>query len=120
MSSHPNHASLPRGAHYLADSLPASSRPRVFALITVPLIHKYLGPFAAALAKIDLTVASLVPSQSPQRLPVFISGVDGYKTALRAMKQHASQLVWFRWLYVSFSRYMWVNEWMELTPTNGV
>jgi N-acetylglucosaminylphosphatidylinositol deacetylase len=22
--------------------------------------------------------------------------------------------VWFRWLYVSFSRYMWVNEWLEV------
>ena len=71
------------------------------------------------LAKFDLTFASLLAHfgvQPPLGVPVFVSGVDGYKTALRAMKEHKSQLVWFRWLYVSFSRYMWVNEWVELVP----
>lgn len=43
-----------------------------------------------------------------------MSGWDGYMRALQAMMQHHSQLVWFRWLYVSFSRYMWVNEWAEV------
>jgi len=40
--------------------------------------------------------------------------VVDYLTALRAMRQHWSQLVWFRWLYVLFSKYMWVNEWVEV------
>ncbi|EEB97029.1 hypothetical protein MPER_03735, partial [Moniliophthora perniciosa FA553] len=47
-------------------------------------------------------------------MPVFVAGIDDYLTALRAMKQHWSQLVWFRWLNVMFSRYMWVNEWVEI------
>lgn len=51
-----------------------------------------------------------------QSLPKFVSGAAEYKTALRAMMQHRSQLVWFRWLYVAFSRYMWVNEWVEVDP----
>jgi len=46
--------------------------------------------------------------------PLFISGIQDYLTALRAMRQHWSQLVWFRWLYVLFSKYMWVNEWVEV------
>jgi len=46
---------------------------------------------------------------------LIVAGVPQYLTALKAMRKHKSQLVWFRWLYVSFSRYMWVNEWMEVT-----
>jgi N-acetylglucosaminylphosphatidylinositol deacetylase len=85
----------------------------------VPLIHKYLGPFAAVLGKADLAFASLLARAglyAPQRMPVFVSGAGQYWTALRAMMQHRSQLVWFRWLYVSFSRYMWVNEWVRVVP----
>jgi len=44
----------------------------------------------------------------------FISTPIQYVTALRAMRKHASQLVWYRWLYVSFSRYMWVNDLVEV------
>jgi len=46
--------------------------------------------------------------------PVFVSGLWEYWTALQAMRAHGSQLEWFRWLYVVFSRYMWVNEWVEV------
>lgn len=78
-----------------------------------------MGPLAAALAKLDLSFAALLRRfdlYTIHRMPVFVSGVGGYRTALRAMQQHRSQLVWFRWLYVSFSRYMWVNEWVEVLP----
>lgn len=47
-------------------------------------------------------------------MPVFVSGVPEYWKALAAMRAHKSQLVWFRWLNVIFSRYMWVNEWSEV------
>ena len=49
-----------------------------------------------------------------------VSGAEGYARAHRAMRQHWSQLVWFRWLYVAFSRYMWVNEWVEVGPPSNV
>ncbi|EKM57507.1 uncharacterized protein PHACADRAFT_45927, partial [Phanerochaete carnosa HHB-10118-sp] len=121
ISSHPNHGSLPAGAARLVASLstasPTRPPPRLFSLITVQLVHKYIGPLSAVLAKYDLIFASLLRRygmDSPRRMPVFISGIEGYKTALRAMMQHRSQLVWFRWLYVSFSRYLWVNEWVQV------
>jgi N-acetylglucosaminylphosphatidylinositol deacetylase len=47
---------------------------------------------------------------------VFVPGWRGYRTALEAMRRHESQLVWFRWLYVLFSQYMWLNEWEEVVP----
>jgi len=107
-------------------------------LITVPLMSKYIGFLAALLAKFDLRVAGMLkativrlaevlrlpssdllnpsmrPIESSGNMTVFVSGILQYIKALSAMRAHASQLVWFRWLYVTFSRYMWVNEWVEL------
>ncbi|KAL0959910.1 hypothetical protein HGRIS_011575 [Hohenbuehelia grisea] len=144
ISGHPNHKSLPRGMRQLIKQLDMTAAaasvapPRVYALLTVPLVTKYIGPFAAVLAKVDfriarafellimwlveglrllgfkLPVSSAHSTVVPSRLPVFVSGIGEYTQALLAMRAHHSQLVWFRWLYVSFSRYMWVNEWVEL------
>jgi N-acetylglucosaminylphosphatidylinositol deacetylase len=112
-------------------------------LITVPLSIKYISILAPLLAKYDLYVAQILhyissmlesristsgpePRENGLELPmskehpdsepmsVFVSGTTEYLTALRAMKEHWSQLVWFRWLNVMFSRYMWVNEWIEV------
>jgi N-acetylglucosaminylphosphatidylinositol deacetylase len=38
----------------------------------------------------------------------------GYWIGFRAMLRHRSQLVWFRWLYLAFSRLMWVNELVDM------
>jgi N-acetylglucosaminylphosphatidylinositol deacetylase len=46
--------------------------------------------------------------------PVFISGVKEFLTTLSAIRQHKSQLVWFRLLYAAFSQYMWINQWEEI------
>ena len=48
-------------------------------------------------------------------MPEFISGYKEYVKALEAMQAHQSQFVWFRWLYVAFSKYMWVNSWVQLS-----
>lgn len=47
--------------------------------------------------------------QIPHTL-LFVSSPDGFFKSRAAMKCHASQLVWFRYLYVLFSRYMLINE----------
>ena len=94
--------------------------PRLFALLSHPLADKYIGPLAPLLTKFDILTASMLQKAESTKtpgtpgLPVFVAGAAEYITALKAMWQHQSQLVWFRWLYVLFSRYMWVNEWIEL------
>lgn len=117
ISSHPNHFSLPAGVlHYIANT-PVESRPRLYSLITVPLIHKYIGPAASLLAKFDVKFAALFDDSTRaniHKIPVFVSGAGDWWTAVQAMLEHKSQMVWFRWLYVAFSRYMWVNEWIEV------
>ncbi|KAI0090376.1 putative deacetylase LmbE-like domain-containing protein [Irpex rosettiformis] len=124
ISNHPNHKSLPHGALHLLSTFQQRHSvppPRLFTLISHSIVDKYVGTLAPLLAKLDLLLGGAIqryglgPEPSPG-LPVFVSGTREYFEALRAMLQHKSQLVWFRWLYVSFSRYMWVNEWMELLP----
>ncbi|KXN87776.1 N-acetylglucosaminyl-phosphatidylinositol de-N-acetylase [Leucoagaricus sp. SymC.cos] len=109
ISSHPNHKSLPRGVTHLMKTLHTAGRPtpRLYTLVTVPVYTKYTSIIAPLLAKHD-------PKLNARGMPVFVSGIPEYLRALRAMRKHRSQLVWFRWLYVSFSRYMWVNEWLEI------
>jgi hypothetical protein len=43
--------------------------------------------------------------------PVFVAGIKEYRRIAIAALRHQSQRVWFRWLYLAFSQYMWVNEW---------
>jgi len=135
VSGHPNHKSLPFGAKELISTL---KEVRLYTLITTPLPTKYMGILAPSLAKFDLyannllhllevqltrllavlgvSISSPTPKKSPppEAMPVFVSGIKEYWAALQAMRAHPSQLEWFRWLYVIFSRYMWVNEWNEV------
>ena len=46
--------------------------------------------------------------------PVFVAGINEYRRTVIAALWHQSQLVWFRWLYLAFSQYMWVNEWERI------
>ena len=46
--------------------------------------------------------------------PVFVAGIKEYRRAVIAALRHQSQRVWFRWLYMAFSQYMWVNEWERI------
>ncbi|KAG6856551.1 hypothetical protein H0H87_003233 [Tephrocybe sp. NHM501043] len=119
ISGHPNHCSLPDGVAHL------SAPPALYTLLTRPLHAKYTGVLAPLLSKLTLyqdhihvspavakRVAHLLRLSATQ--PTIVAGIYDYLTALQAMRAHASQLVWFRWLYVLFSRYMWVNEWVEV------
>ncbi|KAH7921702.1 LmbE-like protein [Leucogyrophana mollusca] len=130
VSSHPNHFSLSWGASRLISSFPPSAAPglRLFTLITVPVLPKYTGVLSALLARLDIVLQRaldyLIPSpvstdDRPNVMPVFVSGIKEYITAAHAITVHKSQLVWFRYLYMGFSRYMWVNEWVEVRPDDG-
>ncbi|OCH86153.1 LmbE-like protein [Obba rivulosa] len=131
VSSHPNHISLLHGASHLLASWPAPSSPishsapapRLFSLVSVPLATKYSGVLGALALHLRLRLLSFIRHSGLAPMggwgtgtPVFASGMREYRVALRAMQEHRSQLVWFRWLYVAFSRYMWANEWAEVVP----
>ena len=113
ISQHPNHISLPGGISYLLTS-PSAPVVKVFTLTTVPLLNKYMGPLSSPLAKLRAWLPWTGNNHT------YVAGFGGYLTAFRAMYQHQSQLVWFRWLYVLFSRYMWVNQWEEMPIHRGM
>ncbi|KAI8456072.1 hypothetical protein BY996DRAFT_6993907 [Phakopsora pachyrhizi] len=46
----------------------------------------------------------------------FLSDLEQYYRTRRAFNQHRSQKVWFRRLWLIFSRYMWINELHRVVP----
>jgi len=130
ISQHPNHIAL--------STLSTVSLPniRILHLASPSLLAKYTGPVQAILwatgRRISTVMAQLESSPvlatihpvlpkllyrlrealdfnaNPQ-LHFVVNPISGYWTALRAMWQHRSQMVWFRYLYLIFSSTMWLN-----------
>ncbi|KAJ3812622.1 LmbE-like protein [Lentinula lateritia] len=123
VSDHPNHKIIPFGIQRMISAYPVYPPPKFYVLITVPFSIKYVGILAPLVAKFDLYAMNMLHSAEDhlswirnreETMPFFVAGINDYLAALQAMRQHWSQLVWFRWLNVMFSRYMWVNEWAEV------
>ncbi|KAH9956169.1 putative deacetylase LmbE-like domain-containing protein [Russula dissimulans] len=125
VSGHPNHLSLYRGVSHLLATLPAGSRYPVaaYSLKSKPIIVKYTGILAPMLIKLKVgfsrALDTLVQGRqgssflSPVR-PIFVAGLKEYRQTVSATLRHRSQRAWFRWLYMAFSQYMWVNEWERI------
>lgn len=75
---------------------------RGFKLYSEPIYRKYLGLFDLFFIKPSLTYC--------------LSSFSEARAARNAMKQHKSQFVWFRRLYINFSSYMFVNILEEINP----
>ena len=96
--------------------------PKVYSLTTVSLLPKYMGVLGSVFARFSVWFKIMLRgfpvvdlfTKSWEPTPIFISSAGQYMRGLSAMKQHWTQMVWFRWLNVLFSRYMWVNEWKEV------
>ncbi|POS73983.1 GlcNAc-PI de-N-acetylase [Diaporthe helianthi] len=139
ISSHPNHISLYHGARHFVASLTAdrpgwASPVDMYTLTTVGLARKYAGivDVFATLPATALGVwwgggAGAATSQVQQqaakdkakdgrRRPVALVfmhgfGAGGWATAREAMtRAHVSQMVWFRWGWITISRYMFMND----------
>lgn len=111
---------------------------RLFTLVTVSLPYKYLSFTSVGLGKAEMyafkgmqklefliidilsiwypkILTPAIPlNRDAQAMPVFVSDFWGYEKALESMQAHKSQLVWFRYLNVAFSKYLWVNAYVEL------
>ncbi|PLB44372.1 N-acetylglucosaminyl phosphatidylinositol de-N-acetylase [Aspergillus steynii IBT 23096] len=128
ISNHPNHRSLYHGALYFLRSLmkdkPGYSCPvSLYTLHTTTLLRKYIGVLDAPVTMARGALSSLVSSLArnwgsagsreggnPSQL-LFVSSVGEWMTAQSAMvKAHKSQMVWFRWGWITLGRYMAVND----------
>ncbi|KAL2261527.1 hypothetical protein VTK26DRAFT_3993 [Humicola hyalothermophila] len=127
VSAHPNHISLYHGAKAFVSALVAGKpgwAPPVdlYTLTTVPLARKYSG-FLDVLA--TLTSWAIGADKKNKERPgglVFLNGLAGHggiTTAWKAMiSAHKSQMVWFRYGWISLSRYMYVND-LRLEKVKG-
>lgn len=126
VSSHPNHISLHAGARaFIADLVRGSpglpSPVDLYTLTSVPFWRKYsafldilptlaawrLGPAPDDVSRDD------AGTEHPRALLFFsqLSGEGALPTAWRAMTTaHKSQMVWFRYGWITLSRYMVIND----------
>lgn len=109
VSGHPNHISTHVAMREYADRARQRSgfEPvAIYQLKTTCLLRKYLGPF-------DVLWSVFVDGMMKGR--VFV-GCSAPWMSARAMRAHASQYVWYRRLFVLFSRYVYMNT---LEPMHG-
>ncbi|NWT55020.1 PIGL acetylase, partial [Erythrocercus mccallii] len=101
VSGHANHISLHSAVRYNVCKLlwvPPWAGCRVLVLESVNVCRKYIS-------FLDVLISCLLPSDA-----LFILTEEETEQAKRAMRCHRSQLLWFRQLYLLFSRYLVVNS----------
>lgn len=108
ISGHPNHTAL---AHAMMAHLPTPSTgrhaiPKVWLLETTSLLRKYLGVLEVL---VSLLLAALARLWGGGRRETRVALNPRPWVAYSAMLAHASQFVWYRRLFVLFSRYTYVN-----------
>ncbi|XP_078729716.1 N-acetylglucosaminyl-phosphatidylinositol de-N-acetylase [Lampetra fluviatilis] len=101
VSGHANHISVYHALRNLQSEKRLPPGCRTLYLQSVSLLRKYVSIM-------DLPL-SVLRSQAL----VCLASLDEYEIGLQAMRRHRSQLVWFRYLYIVFSRYMLINTFSE-------
>ena len=99
-SGHPNHAACFRGVALLREEARGERGPCVttwLALETAPLARRFVGALDVARPRFD-------------RRPGLLFWTADVPGAYAALGAHASQVVWFRRLFLLFSVYTWVNR----------
>jgi N-acetylglucosaminylphosphatidylinositol deacetylase len=99
-----NHISVYQGVKLFLARNPDSTI-RALSLASIPLTRKYLFFVDLLFTETDQWLLSHSKTQK-----VVVSGWNDYLKARKAMFAHQSQLVWFRHLYIAFSRYMFINH----------
>ena len=121
VSSHPNHISLNDGAKAFikqirgATDIPSTTSREesslvLYALRSTNVLRKYLSVFDAPMTMLQHFTSKQHTVALPSSL-LFLSNLSNYKIARKAMTMaHKSQMVWFRWGWISLSRYMLLND----------
>ena len=127
VSSHPNHISLYYGARQWLTSLMAGKSGwkcpvDLYTLTTINIVRKYISVLDAPITMLvgANRTAGLSKKKKREEPPslLYISDYAQWWRGLTAMvKAHKSQMVWFRWGWISFGRYMIVNDLRRETVT---
>lgn len=100
VSRHPNHIAVHAGVSMALSSVGVSMAIEGLQLDTCSLWRKFLGPFDIILAATERKANWAVTLR--------------LWTVLIAMAQHWSQFVWYRFLFILFSRYSYVNTFTRI------
>ena len=127
VSSHPNHISLYYGARQWLTSLMAGKSGwkcpvELYTLTTTNIVRKYISVLDAPITMLvgANRTAGLSKKKKREEPPslLYISDYAQWWRGLTAMvKAHKSQMVWFRWGWISVGRYMIVNDLRRETVT---
>jgi N-acetylglucosaminylphosphatidylinositol deacetylase len=126
ISSHPNHISLYHGARAFVASLMRgrsgwTSPVDLYTLRSINISRKYTS-FLDVFATMAMWATVKHKNRDHPGGLVFLSqftGQGGWPAAWKAMTEaHKSQMVWFRYLWISFSRYMLIND-LKLETVKG-
>ena len=123
ISNHPNHRSLYHGAlHFLRVLMKGKEGyacpVTLYTLTSTSIFRKYVGVLDAPVSMFQGVWSNLMSGvrrakkddAGPARL-LFVSSIGEWLTAQAAMvKCHKSQMVWFRWGWITIGRYMTVND----------
>ncbi|KAJ5246568.1 hypothetical protein N7468_001551 [Penicillium chermesinum] len=123
ISNHPNHRSLYHGARHFIRSLMQDKAGyacpiTLYTLTSTPMYRKYVGVLDVPVTMVQGALANTFARLSrakkdgagPARL-LFVNSIAEWFTAQSAMtKGHKSQMVWFRWGWITISRYMFMND----------
>jgi N-acetylglucosaminylphosphatidylinositol deacetylase len=127
VSQHPNHISLYHGAKAFVTTLVAGKAgwaPPVdlYTLSTVSLVRKYTGIFDVVATLGSWALGTRMKDKKHPGGLVFLNGLAGHggiTTAWKAMTTaHKSQMVWFRYGWITLSRYMYMND-LKLEKIKG-
>ncbi|KAH7083738.1 phosphatidylinositol glycan class L [Paraphoma chrysanthemicola] len=115
ISSHPNHKALYHGAHAFLKALMHRHTGwdcpvKLYTLTTTTIVRKYISLLDAPATIIGAIMRKKELGKFPTPL-LFVSSPVGYRQAQTAMTTaHQSQMRWFRWGWISLSRYMIIND----------
>ncbi|PVU98510.1 hypothetical protein BB560_005655 [Smittium megazygosporum] len=108
VSGHPNHISLYIGIKFMVQTCQSFKfhTVQLYTLDSISLLRKYLLFF-------DM-IFSYGETFRNSKSILFVSDLKQYRQACEIMDLHASQMVWFRKLYIIFSRYMYINSFQRV------
>jgi N-acetylglucosaminylphosphatidylinositol deacetylase len=127
VSSHPNHISLYHGARVFVSTLMRGKSGwtcpvDLYTLSSINMLRKYTAFLDVFPTMAAWAIGVRHEDKAHPGGLVFMNqlvGEGGLMTAWSAMTQaHKSQMVWFRYLWIGFSRYMVIND-LRLEKVNN-
>jgi N-acetylglucosaminylphosphatidylinositol deacetylase len=123
ISGHLNHRSIAIGIEYYITN--KDRTPLIYEISTVSSLFEYssiLDLFRTIIKFLPRLFRSLFSTIFPflfsppnNQRALFISSPFGYFKGLKAFHAHHSQLLWYRHIYTTFSRHMFINDLIKVS-----